>query len=139
VVSRHPTYPLWDEIARALQPGGTYFSQQVGAGSNRELTDFMMGPQPISPWREPQLAIEEAERVGLRVIDVRQQSLRTVFYDVGAVVYFLRKVFWTVPDFTVESYHQQLESLHERVAREGPFVAHAERFLIEATKPAQIA
>ena len=37
VVSRHPTYPLWDEIARVLQPGGTYFSQQVGAGSNREL------------------------------------------------------------------------------------------------------
>jgi SAM-dependent methyltransferase len=35
VVSRHPTVTLWDEIARVLQPGGTYLSQQVGAGSVR--------------------------------------------------------------------------------------------------------
>jgi SAM-dependent methyltransferase len=48
VVSRHPTVVLWKEIARVLQPGGAYLSQQVGAGSNRELTDFMMGPQSVS-------------------------------------------------------------------------------------------
>ena len=47
VVSRHPTVAVWPEIARVLRPGGTYLSQQVGAGSNRELTDFMMGPQPV--------------------------------------------------------------------------------------------
>ena len=48
VVSRHPVVVLWDEIARVLRPGGTYLSQQIGAGTNRELTDFMMGPQPVS-------------------------------------------------------------------------------------------
>src|SRR5208282_4809683 len=37
VVSRHPTLTLWDEIARVLAPGGRYFSQQIGPGSNREL------------------------------------------------------------------------------------------------------
>jgi SAM-dependent methyltransferase len=41
VTSRHPVVVLWDEIARVLRPGGTYLSQQIGAGSNRELTDFM--------------------------------------------------------------------------------------------------
>lgn len=37
VVSRHPTLTLWDEITRVLAPGGRYFSQQMGPGSNREL------------------------------------------------------------------------------------------------------
>ncbi len=45
VVSRHPVITIWPEIARVLARGGSYLSQQVGAGSNRELIDFMMGPQ----------------------------------------------------------------------------------------------
>jgi SAM-dependent methyltransferase len=134
VVSRHPTGVLWPEIARVLRPGGTYFSQQIGAGSNRELTDFLMGPQPVSQARSPQQAVAEAGAAGLTVTDLREQSLRTVFNDVGAVVYFLRKVIWTVPGFTVEGYRDQLRKLHEKIQAEGPFVAHAQRFLIEARK-----
>ncbi len=57
-----------------------------------------------------------------------------MFNDVGAVVYFLRKVLWTVPDFTVEKYRHRLLVLHERINQDGPFVAHSERFLIEAKK-----
>ncbi|MGH7921253.1 MAG: SAM-dependent methyltransferase, partial [Candidatus Dormibacteraceae bacterium] len=38
--SRHPTVTIWPEIARVLRPGGGYLSQQVGPGSNRELTDY---------------------------------------------------------------------------------------------------
>ena len=41
-----PTVVLWDEIARVLRPGGRYLSQQIGIGSNRELYEFLMGPQP---------------------------------------------------------------------------------------------
>jgi SAM-dependent methyltransferase len=134
VVSRHPTEVVWTEIARVLQPGGTYFSQQVGAGSNRELTDFMMGPQPVSQARSTTVAVAAAGRAGLTVTDLRQASLRTVFNDVGAVVYFLRKVLWTVPGFTVEGYREPLRRLHDKIQAEGPFVAHAERFLIEARK-----
>jgi SAM-dependent methyltransferase len=123
------------EVARVLRPGGHYFSQQIGAGSNRELTDFMMGPQPVSPSRDPRRAVAAAEAAGLAVTDLREQALRTVFNDVGAVVYFLRKVLWTVPGFTVEAYQEPLRRMHERIRAEGPFVAHAQRFLIEARKP----
>jgi SAM-dependent methyltransferase len=135
VVSRHPTLTRWEEIARVLQPGGTYLSQQVGAGSVRELTDFMMGPQPVSPARSPDRAAAAARSNGLEVVDLRQAALRTVFNDIGAVVYFLRKVIWTVPGFTAAGYRQQLERLHHRIQIQGPFVAHAQRFLIEARKP----
>jgi len=136
VVSRHPTVTLWPEIARVLRPGGTYLSQQVGAGSNRELTDFLMGPQPVGQERSPRRARAQAQAAGLTVTDLREQALRAEFFDVGAVVYFLRKVFWTVPGFTVERYRDRLARLHEQIRAEGAFVCHAQRFLIEARTPA---
>jgi hypothetical protein len=55
--------------------------------------------------------------------------------DVGAVVYFLRLVVWIVPGFSLTEQAQRLQALHELIAREGRFVAHLERFLIEAAKP----
>jgi hypothetical protein len=124
------------EVARVLAPGGTYFSQHVGAGSLRELIDFMMGPQKVGRERDPELARETATDAGLDVVDLRSEALRIEFFDVAAVIVFLRKVIWTVPGFTVDAYRDRLEALHGEIEREGPFVAHSERFLIEARKPA---
>lgn len=135
VVSRHPTEVLWPEIARVLAPGGSYLSQQVGAGSNREMTDFMMGPQPVDPGRSPQVAVAEATAAGLDVTDLRAQALRVEFFDVAAVVYFLRKVLWTVPGFTVDGYREPLARMHEHIGVRGSFACHSQRFLIEVGKP----
>ena len=135
VVSRHPVSTHWPEIARVLRPDGTYLSQQVGAGSIRELTDAMMGPQPVSDRRSARRAAEQASAAGLHVVDLRQTALRAEFNDIAAVVVFLRKVVWTVPGFTVDRYRRPLARLHDRIEAGGPFVAHAQRFLIEARRP----
>jgi hypothetical protein len=58
-----------------------------------------------------------------------------VFTDIAAVVHFLRKVIWIVPGFTVEGYRPRLAELHQRIVTEGSFVAHTQRFLIEARRP----
>ncbi|HWE68011.1 MAG TPA: methyltransferase domain-containing protein [Acidimicrobiales bacterium] len=135
VTSRHPIVTWWGEIARVLRPGGTYLSQQVGPHTVRELREFMLGPLPSGTARDPEVARAHAEAAGLVVNDIRLERLRMVFYDVGAVVYFLRLVVWTVPGFTVAGHRDRLEDLHEQIERDGSFVAHATRFLIEATKP----
>ena len=135
ISSRHPVVTVWDEIARVLKPGGIYLSQQVGVGSNQELTEFMMGGQAVDTARSPERAAAQAEAAGLVVVDLRQEALRTVFSDIGAVVYFLRKVLWTVPGFSVERYRGNLVRLHDLIERDGSFVSHAQRFLIEARKP----
>jgi SAM-dependent methyltransferase len=134
VTSRHPIDTWWEEIARVLRPGGTFLSQQVGPHSVGELTEFMMGPQHPGSFRDPELARASAEAAGLRVLDLRTARLRTVFYDVGAVVYFLRLVIWIVPDFTVDAYRDRLQALDEHIRTQGSFLAHATRFLIEARK-----
>jgi SAM-dependent methyltransferase len=134
VVSRHPVVVLWDEIARVLAPGGTYLSQQVGAGTNRELTDFLMGPQPVNQSRSPERTRAAAEAAGLEVLDLRSCALRVEFFDVGAVVHFLRKVHWTVPGFTPEGYLGRLRALHEQIRSNGVFVSTAQRLLVEARR-----
>ncbi|MCY0922824.1 SAM-dependent methyltransferase [Streptomyces sp. H27-G5] len=136
VSSRHPVTVWWDEIARVLTPGGTYFSQQVGPASVFELVEYFLGPQPeeVRRGRHPDDAVADARRAGLEIVDLCSERLRTEFNDIGAVIYFLRKVIWMVPGFTVGHYRDRLHELHERIEREGPFVAHTARFLVEARK-----
>ncbi|WP_412076174.1 methyltransferase domain-containing protein [Streptomyces xanthophaeus] len=136
VTSRHPVTIWWDEIARVLLPGGSYLSQQVGPASVFELVEYFLGPQPeeVRRGRHPDDAVTEATSAGLEVVDLRSERLRTEFHDIGAVIYFLRKVIWMVPGFTVGQYRDRLRELHERIEREGPFIAHTARFLIEARK-----
>ncbi|MEV0769888.1 class I SAM-dependent methyltransferase [Nocardia salmonicida] len=136
VTSRHPATVWWDEIARVLQTGGTYFAQHVGPASVFELVEYFLGPQPEARrGRHPDDEAAAARAAGLEIISQRTERLRTEFDDIGAVVYFLRKVIWMVPGFTMEGYRDQLRRLHDRIQQEGPFVAYSSRTLTEATKP----
>ncbi|MFE9422664.1 class I SAM-dependent methyltransferase [Kitasatospora sp. NPDC006697] len=137
VSSRHPVKVWWEEVARVLRPGGSYFSQQVGPASVFELVEYFLGPQSpeVRSVRDPERARAAAAAAGLEVVDLRFERLRTEFRDIGAVVYFLRKVIWMVPGFTVEQYREQLRELDRGIRRDGPFTATTTRFLIEARKP----
>jgi SAM-dependent methyltransferase len=135
VTSRHPARTWWGEIARVLRPGGTYFAQHVGPGSAREVYEFFLGPQPGPGGRDPASERAQAEAAGLRVVEQRLERLRMEFFDIGAVVYFLRKVIWIVPGFTVEGHRQRLLDLHRRIEADGVFVAHSTRVLVEARRP----
>jgi hypothetical protein len=106
-----------------------------------ELAEALTGPRekadeqaPVDQ-RTPQRTASAAEAAGLTVLDLRAEALRMEFFDIATVVVFLRKVVWTVPGFTVERYREQLWQVHRLILAEGRFVAHSQRFLIEASKP----
>jgi SAM-dependent methyltransferase len=136
VTSRHATKVRWAEIARVLRSGGSYLAQQIGPATMAELFEYFLGPQP-SKWIElqPDTQAAQARDAGLEVVQMRMERLRAEFFDIGAVIYFLRKVIWTVPDFTVERYRDRLRAMHEQIETQGPFVAHSTRILAEARKP----
>jgi hypothetical protein len=71
----------------------------------------------------------------VQIVEIRMERPRAEFFDVSAVVYFLRKAIWTVPGFTVDDYRERLRDLHDRIQTDGPFAAHATRVLAEACKP----
>ena len=134
VSSRHPTSTPWAEIDRVLRPGGTFLTQQVGSRSMDELGSLFRGP--ATGQRTLNATIAAARDAGLDVTRAEEAKPEAVFYDIGAVVYFLRLVVWIVPGFTVDRYRRQLRELHEEIEREGCFRARSHRLLIEARKPA---
>ncbi len=140
VISRHPASIWWGEIARVLCPGGTYLAQHVGPESLKELYEWFLGPQRLAGLhaRHPERESAMAREAGLRVLSARMERLRVEFFDIGAVVYFLRKVIWTVPGFTTDRYRDRLRALHEQIRGDGSFVTHSTRVLFEATLPTAV-
>ncbi|MFV2026757.1 MULTISPECIES: methyltransferase domain-containing protein [unclassified Micromonospora] len=132
VVSRHPTVVGWSEVARVLASGGSYLSQQIGPDSVGELRAALGVSVPPRADQRPDRVREAATAAGLDVVDLRVESLRVEFFDIAAVVVFLRKVVWTVPGFTVDRYRDRLAALHRRIRAEGVFVAYSRRVLVRA-------
>ena len=137
VTSRHPVQPDWPEIYRVLQPGGHYFAQHVGPASAFELIEYFSGPLPAErTLRDPQTEALAAEAAGLKIVDLRTVRCRMAFYDVGAVVWILRKCVWWVPDFSTEKYQQKLRDLDSQMRAGEPFIAYSARHLIDARREA---
>ena len=135
VTSRHPVAVRWSEIARVLRPGGKYFAQHVGERTNVEITEFFLGPITPGRARHHDVEAQQAEAAGLQVVQCRNERLALEFFDVGAMVFFLRKVIWTVPDFTVERFRDRLRAMHALIERDGVFRSTMSRTLFEVRKP----
>lgn len=137
VTARHPVRPDWREIRRVLARGGRYFAQHVGPASAFELIERFLGPLVDERrGRDPIGESDAAHQAGLIIADLRIARCRMVLYDVGAVVWLLRKCPWWVPDFSVEKYRCTLFELDSQLRRGEPLVAHSTRHLIEARRPA---
>jgi hypothetical protein len=135
VTSRHPATVHWSEIARVLAPGGTYFAQHVGGGTNVEISEYFLGPLDPGDGRHHHVEADQARASGLEIVQCRNERLQLEFFDVGAVVFFLRKVVWTVPDFSVDRYRARLQDLHDQIEHDGVFRSTMSRTLFEARKP----
>lgn len=138
VTSRHPATVHWSEITRVLAPGGTYFAQHVGGGTNVELSEHFRGPLPAGNRRHHDREAEQARAAGLDIVQCRNERLQLEFFDIGAVVFFLRKVIWTVPNFNVERDRARLREIHDHIRRDGAFHSTMSRTLFEAHRPEQV-
>jgi SAM-dependent methyltransferase len=135
VTSRHPATVQWSEIARVLKPGGTYFAQHVGGDTNVEISEYFLGPLDRGNRRHHEVEADGAKAAGLEIVQCRNERLELEFFDVGAMVFFLRIVVWTVPDFTVERYRARLQELHDHIGHDGSFRSTMSRTLLEARRP----
>ncbi|QZY52343.1 class I SAM-dependent methyltransferase [Leucobacter tenebrionis] len=135
VTARHPVAPDWHEIHRVLRPGGVYLAQHVGPASAFELIERFLGPLPAERrLRDPEDEAAAARDRGFEILRLRTATCRMEFFDVGAVIWILRKCVWWVPDFSVERYRDVLLELDAQMRGGTPFVAHSTRHLIEARR-----
>lgn len=134
VINRHESYAP-AEVRRVLAPGGEFATQQVGGRNDVELIERLGAP--AYEWEHWNLAFaaQELERAGLRVIEHMEGLSVTRFFDAGAVVYYLKAIPWTVPDFSVERHFEALAGIHAQIKDQGYLDVTCHRFLLIAQKP----
>jgi len=133
VINRHTSFNV-SEVERVLSPGGSFLTQQVDGGNLADLSAAFGDKQPW-PFFTLEFVIEKIEATNLIVEMAQKWTGRASFKDVGAVVYYLRAVPWTVPQgFSVEKHHVHLRNLQRRLEKEGVLSFEQKLFMVRARK-----
>ena len=134
IINRHESFDL-SEVWRVLEPQGLFLTQQVGPKDCIQVNQFLKAPiEPNSlDWQLSQV-INELTDNGFQLINAQEQLLESIFYDIGAVILFLRIIEWQIPDFSVKNYDERLRAIHQLIENQGEFAVKAHRYLIEARK-----
>jgi SAM-dependent methyltransferase len=129
IINRHESYDL-AELNRLLKPGGRFITQQVGSLDCVEINDFLEAPHDLDTWTLER-EVKEFQGAGFRIERTHEAFLNSYFYDIGAVVFFLKVIEWQIPDFSPDRYRERLLAMHQHIQETGAFRAKAHRFLIQ--------
>jgi SAM-dependent methyltransferase len=132
VLNKHESYSP-REVRRVLSDGGYFLTQQSGGTDCFEINE-RFGVALNTAFSEWKLdaAIRGVQENHLEVVKQSEQFLRQRFYDVGALVYYLKAIPWQIPDFKVDKYREELYSIHLHIERQGYFEVTQHRFYLLA-------
>jgi len=125
VLNRHEAF-VAAEVRRVLRDGGVFLTQQAGSGARRFHELLRLEPPPDDDFHLD-LAVEQLERVGMRVEGSGVGLATTEFADIGALSWYLSNVPWAVRGFSIERHRDALLQLHGV-----PLRVTSERFWIRA-------
>jgi len=133
VINKHESYSE-NEVNRILKKSGIFITQQVGGLNDKEINELL----GASEFEHYNWSLKTANALllkeGLNIIEQKEDITKTRFYDIGAIVYYLKAVPWQVPDFTVEKYFEKLVNIHNTIEENGYVDFTCHRFLIIAEK-----
>ncbi|MBN1160927.1 MAG: class I SAM-dependent methyltransferase [Dehalococcoidales bacterium] len=133
ILNRHEAY-YPPELMRILKTGGVFITQQVGSLNNATLVQFFLGKTiPISNWNLKS-AVDELKAAGFKIFKQQEDIQFFRFYDIGAIVYFLKAVPWTIKNFSVATYRDKLWELHIKISEDGFYDTPKHRFIVLAEK-----
>lgn len=133
IINRHEGY-YPKELKRILKVNGIFITQQVGSISVLNLLQFLnQKTTSVANWNLKS-AINELESYDFRIIASGEDVAFIRFYDIGAIVYYLKAIPWLIEDFNVKSYKEELWDIHLRIAKEGYFDVLYHRFYLVSEK-----
>ncbi|QXE00552.1 class I SAM-dependent methyltransferase [Terribacillus sp. DMT04] len=132
VLNKHESYSV-AEVQRILRPEGLFLTQQVGGTDCKALNEMLGAPvnAAYQDWKLQTAAEELASQLFLLEQKEAFPSMR--FYDIGAVVFYLKAIPWQIPSFTMEGYRDCLMELHQFIEKKGFLDVKQHRFLLAAT------
>jgi SAM-dependent methyltransferase len=133
ISNRHESF-IAKEVARVLERGGHFITEQVGDGVYRGFRELLGAPLGTTRPLSMELVVNQIEAAGLSIVDSAEDEGLVQFADAGALAWYLLMVPWIVPGFTISGRHQRLEELHERAQSGVLLVAHLPRFYVVAAK-----
>ncbi|TLS38169.1 class I SAM-dependent methyltransferase [Pseudalkalibacillus caeni] len=134
IINRHEAYSV-SELKRILKCGGMFITQQVGGKNDISINALLEAPinGEFSHW-DLAYAVNEMKEAGFEILKAQEQFPNTRYYDIGALVYYLKAIPWQVTDFTIDRYFNRLKSIHELIEKDGYLDIPSHRFLIIAKK-----
>lgn len=132
IINKHEEYDP-SEVKRVLQEGGTFLTQQVGWSDCQDINRLLGAPinEEYAHWNL-EFAKKQLEEHDFMVLLSKQEFPLQRFYDIGALIYYLKAIPWQVVDFSVEDYLDSLYELHLKIKREGYLDIRQDRFLLKA-------
>lgn len=132
VLNRHGGFNF-KELERVLSPKGIFFTQQV---DSRNLEDLMKRFGTKTKWPNNTLKTikKQLKFSGFKIISAKEWKGKTIFKDIGAIVYYLKAIPWVVENFSIEKHKNYLIELQKDLERNGKLEFKITRFTILAEK-----
>ena len=133
IIDRHTGFNI-AEVERVLTPGGIFLTQQV---DGRNLRDLSAAFDCEQPWTFFTLdfVLAKIKETNLVVKLAQEWRGKLTFKDVGAMVYYLKAVPWTVADFSVERNLDHLLALQTHLEQEGELAFVQRMMVVKVRKP----
>ena len=132
IINRHESYHL-PEIKRICKPNGLFITQQVGGSNDNDLSQRLIDHFSTM---FPDFDLAHQRNAFLNydfdILFQKEEFKKTYFYDVGAVVYFVKILPWEFPGFSVDSAFEALLQLHSELLSKGYIAATTHRFVLIA-------
>ena len=137
IINRHGAYDCV-ELMRVLRPGGYFLTQQVGPANEIALNE-VLAPHIKPTYGGTEFGFDallnEFKQAGFSVIRSEAAGIAKDYFDIGAIVYYLKAIPWQIPGFYCEENMDIMHQLHEKIEEEGKFTSMEERFLFIVQKP----
>lgn len=134
VMNKHDSYSP-KEVHRILSANGDFITQQVGGEDMKELNRVLNAPMKseYDHWNL-NYAVQELESSGFSIVGAKESFPSTRFYDIGAVIYYLKAIPWQIPNFSIDRYRNDLYRLHKNIENSGFIDMPSHRFILHAAK-----
>ncbi|UFU00845.1 class I SAM-dependent methyltransferase [Radiobacillus kanasensis] len=132
ITNKHESYSV-PELKRILRPKGIFVTQQVGGLDCNDINTCLGAPinPEYSHWNLD-YAINELENAGFEIVHKSEYFPKQRFYDIGALLYYLKAIPWQIPGFKIKDYEEKLSRVHDQIQQDGYLDIQQHRFMLIA-------